>query len=165
MVQDVFVRLIKRGNASELERSNLSAYVFETASSVLTDHLRKKITHRDHLYEPFDQNRHGEKDFSPEHVLIYRQQLEFTSAMLLELPEETRSIFLLRRVEGMKVKDVAARLGISVSSVERHMRVAVGHVMQRNSREPLRAIPSRHGKTVRAWRPPFRGSSVSRDRK
>src|SRR3546814_12278345 len=76
MVQDVFVRLIKRGNASELERSNLSAYVFETASSVLTDHLRKKITHRDHLYEPFDQNRHGEKDFSPEHVLIYRQQLE-----------------------------------------------------------------------------------------
>src|SRR3546814_13357512 len=95
-----------------------SAYVFETASSVLTDHLRKKITHRDHLYEPFDQNRHGEKDFSPEHVLIYRQQLEFTSAMLLELPEETRSIFLLRRVEGMKVKDVAARLGISVSSVE-----------------------------------------------
>src|SRR3546814_13627412 len=93
MVQDVFVRLIKRGNASELERSNLSAYVFETESSVLTDHLRKKITHRDHLYEPFDQTRHGEKDFSQEHVLIYRQQLAFTSAMLLELPEATRSIF------------------------------------------------------------------------
>ncbi|MBB5708696.1 RNA polymerase sigma factor, partial [Sphingopyxis panaciterrulae] len=70
MVQDVFVRLIKRGSASELERQNLSAYVFETASSVLTDHLRKKITHRNHLYEPFDQDRHGEKDFSPEHVLI-----------------------------------------------------------------------------------------------
>src|SRR3546814_15190520 len=37
MVQDVFVRLIQRGNASELESSNLSAYVFETSSSVLTD--------------------------------------------------------------------------------------------------------------------------------
>ncbi|MGV7120841.1 RNA polymerase sigma factor [Sphingopyxis sp. 550A] len=135
MVQDVFERLLKRGGASELERQNISAYVFETASSVLTDHLRKKITHRDHLYEPFDQNRHGEKDFSPEHVLIYRQQLELTSAMLLELPEETRAVFLLRRVEGMKVKDVAARLRISVSSVERHMRVAVWHVMQRSSGE------------------------------
>src|SRR3546814_8542739 len=32
MVQDVFVRLLKRGGASELERQNLSAYVFETAS-------------------------------------------------------------------------------------------------------------------------------------
>src|SRR3546814_7124766 len=90
MVQDVFVRLIKRGNATELERRNLSAYVFETASSVLTDHLRKKITHRDNLYEPFDQNRNGEKDSSPEHVLIYRQPLEYTSAMMLVLPEKTR---------------------------------------------------------------------------
>lgn len=132
MVQEVFERLIKRGHASELERNNLSAYVFETASSVLTDHLRKKITRRAHLYEPFDQNRHGGEDFSPEHVLINREKLERTSAMLLELPEQTRAIFLLRRVEGMKVKDVAARMGISVTSVERHMRVAVWHIMQRN---------------------------------
>src|SRR3546814_471523 len=132
MVQDVFVRLLKRGGASELERQNLSAYVFETASSVLTDHFRKKITHRAVNHEPFDQNRHGGEDFSPEHVLINREHLERTSAMLLELPELTRAIFVLRRVEGLKVKDVAARLGISVTSVERHMRVAVWHVMQRN---------------------------------
>lgn len=132
MVQEVFERLIKRGGASELERQNLSAYVFETASSVLTDHLRKKITHRVGSHEPFDQNQHAGEDFSPEHVLINREQLERTSAMLLELPEQTRTIFLLRRIEGMKVKDVAARLGISVTSVERHMRVAVWHIMQRN---------------------------------
>ncbi len=133
MVQDVFERLLKRGGASELERQNLSAYVFDTASSVLTDHFRKKITHRAGSHEPFDQNRHGGEDFSPEHVLINREQLERTSAMLLELPEQTRTIFLLRRVEGMKVKDAAARLGISVTSVERHMRIAIWHVMQRNS--------------------------------
>lgn len=133
MVQDVFERLVKRGGASELERQNLSAYVFETASSVLTDHFRKKITRRTGYHEPFDQNQHAGEDFSPEHVLINREQLERTSAMLLELPEQTRTIFLLRRVEAMKVKDVAARLGISVTSVERHMRIAVWHVMQRNS--------------------------------
>src|SRR3546814_21069660 len=83
-----------------------------------------KITHRAVNHEPFDQNRHGGEDFSPEHVLINREHLERTSAMLLELPELTRAIFVLRRVEGLKVKDVAARLGISVTSVERHMRVA-----------------------------------------
>src|SRR3546814_10103769 len=44
MVQDVFVRLLKRGGASELERQNLSAYVFETASSVLTDHRSEEHT-------------------------------------------------------------------------------------------------------------------------
>src|SRR3546814_2464072 len=81
MVQDVFVRLLKRGGASELERQNLSAYVFETASSVLTDHFRKKITHRAVNHEPFDQNRHGGEDFSPEHVRSEEHTSELQSLM------------------------------------------------------------------------------------
>src|SRR3546814_19409367 len=109
MVQDVFVRLLKRGGASELERQNLSAYVFETASSVLTDHFRTKITHRAVNHEPFDQNRHVGQDFSPEHVLLTRAPPDRPSAMLLELPELTRAIFVLRRVVGLTVKNQAAR--------------------------------------------------------
>src|SRR3546814_11136967 len=75
MVQAVFVRLIKRGNASELERSNLSAYVFETASSVLTYTLRKKINHSDPLYETFDQHRNCEPDVPPQNGLNKRQEI------------------------------------------------------------------------------------------
>lgn len=131
MVQDVFVRLIKRGRASELERQNRSAYVFETASSVLTDHLRKKVTRRADAHEPFDQTRHAEADFSPEHVLIDREQLARASAVLLELPERTRVIFVLRRIEAMRVNDVAARLGVSVRTVERETQRAVTHLMRR----------------------------------
>lgn len=131
MVQDVFERLIKRGGASELERQNLNAYVFETASSVLKDHLRKKITHRADAHEPFDQNAHGEADFSAEHVLIDREQLARASAVLLELPERTRVVFVLRRLEGMRVNDVAARLGLSVRTVEREMQRAVTYLIRR----------------------------------
>jgi len=39
------------------------------------------------------------------------------TAVLLELPERTRVIFVLRRLEGMRYLDIAARLGISVSAV------------------------------------------------
>lgn len=131
MVQEVFERLIKRGGASELERQNLSAYVFETASSVLTDHLRKKVTHHSDAHEPFDQNQHGGADFSPEHVLMDRQQLARATAVLLELPERTRVIFVLRRLEGMRLGDIATRLGISVSAVEKHMQRAITHIMRR----------------------------------
>lgn len=131
MVQEVFERLIKRGGASELERQNLSAYVFETASSVLTDHLRKKVTHHFDAHEPFDQNQHGGADFSPEHVLMDRQQLARATAVLLELPERTRVIFVLRRLEGMRLNDIATRLGISVSAVEKHMQRAITHIMRR----------------------------------
>lgn len=128
MVQDVFERLVKRGGASKLERENPTAYVFETASSVLNDHLRKKITRRAGDHVPFDQNQHGGADFSPEHVLIGREQLARASVLLLQLPKRTREVFMLRRVEAMRPADVAARLGISVSAVEKNMRRAVKHL-------------------------------------
>ena len=131
MVQEVFERLVKRGGTSELERQNLSAYVFETASSVLTDHLRKKVTHHSDAHEPFDQNQHEGADFSPEHVLMDRQQLARATAVLLELPERTRVIFVLKRLEGMRLNDIASRLGISVSAVEKHMQRAMTHIMRR----------------------------------
>src|SRR3546814_7550543 len=91
MVQDVFVRLLKRGGASELERQNLSAYVFETASSVLTDHFRKKITHRAVNHEPFDQNRHGGEDFSPEH------RSEAHTSELQSLMRHSYAVFCLKQ--------------------------------------------------------------------
>jgi RNA polymerase sigma factor (sigma-70 family) len=131
MVQEVFERLIKRGGASELERQNLNAYMFETASSVLKDRLRKKITHHADAHEPFDLNHHAGADFSPEHVLLDREQLARATAVLLELPERTRVVFVLRRIEAMRLGDIAARLGISVSAVEKHMQRAVTHLMRR----------------------------------
>lgn len=135
MVQEVFERLLKRGGAAALETQNPGAYVFETASSVLTDHFRKKVAHRASAHEPFDLNRHGDADFSPEHVLIHRERLARVSAMLFELPERTRAVFILRRIESMRAADVAARLGISISAVEKHMRKAIQHIAQRMGRE------------------------------
>ncbi|MBY8821908.1 RNA polymerase sigma factor [Sphingomonas colocasiae] len=135
MVQEVFVRLIRRGGTSALERENLHAYVFETASSVLKDRLRKRVTRHADAHEPFDTDRHADVDFSPEHVLLGRERLARATAVLLELPERTRVIFVLRRLEGMKYQDIAVRLGISVSAVEKHMQRAITHLTQRTGAE------------------------------
>jgi RNA polymerase sigma-70 factor (ECF subfamily) len=37
---------------------------------------------------------------------------------------EARSAFLLRRMEGLEQKDIAIRLGISLSTVKRHIALA-----------------------------------------
>ncbi len=135
MVQEVFVRLIKRGGTSALERENLNAYVFETASNTLKDRLRKRVTHHADAHEPFDHTRHSDADFSPEHVLLGRERLARATAVLLELPERTRVIFVLRRLEGLKYQDIAARLGISVSAVEKHMQRAIAHLARQADTE------------------------------
>ncbi|MET1754971.1 sigma-70 family RNA polymerase sigma factor [Novosphingobium sp. RD2P27] len=133
MVQEVFVRLIRRGDVADLE--NLQAYVFETASSVLTDRLRRSRVRHETAHVAFDPERHGDADFSPEDVLLGKERLARATAALLELPERTRVVFVLRRLEGMRFQDIAARLEISVSAVEKHMQRAITHMTRRRDRE------------------------------
>ena len=128
LVQQVFERLLKRGDVTGMD--NVGGYVFQTASSVFIDHTRHHRTRRATAHEPFDDARHGDADFSPEHVLLGRERLAGAVAVLLELPERTRVIFVLRRLEGMKYLDIAARIGISVSAVEKHMERAVARLAE-----------------------------------
>lgn len=48
-----------------------------------------------------------------------------------ELPERTREIFRLNRLEGLTHAEVARQLGISDSSVQKHLSKALAYVMQR----------------------------------
>jgi RNA polymerase sigma-70 factor (ECF subfamily) len=129
MVQDVLLRLSKRGNLEEIER--LGGYVFQTARSVMRDHLRKWRSQERDSHCSFDEEFHGDADFSPERVLLARERVTQAKAALLELPERTRAIFILRRIEKIKYEDIAARLDISVSAVEKHMLRAVRHLATR----------------------------------
>jgi RNA polymerase sigma factor (sigma-70 family) len=126
MVQQVFERLLKRGDVTGIDK--LGGYVFQTASSVLTDRLRRQRVRHAEDHQEFDEHTHTDVDFSPERVLLGRERLARATAILLELPERTRVIFVLRRLEGMKYLDIAARLGISVSAVEKHMERAVARL-------------------------------------
>ena len=129
LIQEVFLRLAKRGSLEDVDK--VGGYVFETASSVLNDRLRRKRSRYEADHEAFDGQQHGDVDFSPERVLLGKEALVRATAVLLELPERTRMVFVMRRLEGMRYLDIAARLGISVSAVEKHMTRAMAHLVQR----------------------------------
>jgi RNA polymerase sigma factor (sigma-70 family) len=71
---------------------------------------------------------HGEEHLDPERLLRGREDLQAATASLLCLPERTRTVFILRRLEGQKYRDIAQHLGISVSAVEKHMIRAIEHL-------------------------------------
>jgi RNA polymerase sigma factor (sigma-70 family) len=129
LVQDVFVRLARRGGLGDVV--NLSGYIFETAASVLQDRARRRQVRAADAHDTFDNERHAGEDFAPDRVLNGKERLRLVSAALLELPERTRHIFVLRRLDGMRYNDIASRFGISVSAVEKHMQRAVAFLAQR----------------------------------
>jgi RNA polymerase sigma-70 factor (ECF subfamily) len=49
----------------------------------------------------------------------------------MELPARTRDVFVLRRLEGLPYNEIAKRLGLSVSAVEKHMLRATRHLVAR----------------------------------
>lgn len=66
-------------------------------------------------------------DFSldSEYKLLYDELQEQINIVIAELPERCREVFLLSRFEGLKNKEIAARLQISTTAVEVHISKAL----------------------------------------
>lgn len=126
LVQEVFTRLA--GSSSKTEISRPEAYLMCTASNVWKDFLRKRKTHAYSMHDTFEEGQHAYEEDTPEHVLQTRQSIDGLIVALNELPERTRQVFVLYRIKGMKHKDIANRLRVSVSSVEKHMVKAICHL-------------------------------------
>jgi len=135
LVQDVFTRIAGRDSTRPVE--NLGGYVYQTAASVLADRGRRRWARRADEHVEFDSDIHGEHDLDPERVLTGKDDLRAATAALLSLPERTRTIFILHRLEGYKHREIAAQLGISVSAVEKQIVRAVQHLSK--------AVGSSHG--------------------
>ncbi|MHB8528752.1 MAG: RNA polymerase sigma factor [Caulobacteraceae bacterium] len=78
-------------------------------------HIERAYTvHRDGL---------GIADSAPmqDEVLAARQRLERVRLGLTKLSVRTREVFLMHRLEGLKYREIALRLGISQSAVEKHI--------------------------------------------
>jgi RNA polymerase sigma factor (sigma-70 family) len=131
LVQESFLRVVQRGDADQVE--HLEGYIYRTATSVLTDrHRRRVVRHADeHLAE--DDAPEVANDDDPYSSLVGRRTLAVVAAALDDLPERTKTVFVLRRLEGLRHKEIGVRLGISVSAVEKHMERAIQHLARRSA--------------------------------
>jgi RNA polymerase sigma factor (sigma-70 family) len=123
LVQQVFLRLSQHPDVAVIQ--NPDAYVFQTASNTLRDHLRRTMV------RAAAASREGEKAdsaFSPERVLLGREAMALVVAALRQLPERTRDVFMLRCFEGLKHAEIARLYGISVRAVEKHAAKALARV-------------------------------------
>ncbi len=117
LLQDVFVRLARQDLTAV---DNLQGYVFQIAANVLRDRAR-----RDAVRQIVSQDDGGDwpddKGFSPERLLLGKDMLEHLIVALTALPARTQVVFSQYHFDGVPQVQIAERLGVSLSTVEKEM--------------------------------------------
>jgi RNA polymerase sigma factor (sigma-70 family) len=128
LVQDVFVRLSRLVPSTEVR--NAEGFIFHTAANLLRDRARRARAHR-HIGE-LDTLEIDPPDEEPGalRVLEAKAELSQVIAALNALSERTRHIFVLRRLEHVRVDDIAMYYGISISAVEHHITKAQAYLVK-----------------------------------
>lgn len=121
VAQEAYVRLL------QLERPEvqgfLRAYLFRIAANLAVDRLRRRSTElraaRAELFDELD-----DVD-EPERCALANESLDVVRQSLEELPEACRQAFLLHRIDGLRVEDIARRLSLSPRMVYVHLERAL----------------------------------------
>jgi RNA polymerase sigma-70 factor (ECF subfamily) len=116
--QEVFVKLWERMDSIKPE--SVRSYLYTIASNLFKNHYnRKKIEFKFiSTLEDFDNE-------SPEFIMEFKEfdiQLQKT---LSDIPEKSREVFLMNRIDKLTYAEVADRLNISVKAVEKRMKKAL----------------------------------------
>ncbi len=128
-VEDLLQDLYLKVSAIEPDREvrDHRAYLYRLASNLMMDRWRsgrraatrdgawRMVAHQTGLSEDIDDAP------SAEAVVAGRERLAALVAALPDLPEKTARIFRMHKFEGLSYADVATNLGVSRSSVEKHM--------------------------------------------
>lgn len=128
LVQETFARLAKPGRIGEI--GNLEAYIFQTAANLVRERARRRTTRRSDSEAELDETLGDDHVFTPERILLGKEALERMAKGLKALPERIRTIFILQRFEGLGYGEIARRLGVSQSTVEKAMSRAIAHLMK-----------------------------------
>lgn len=126
LVQDVFFRLARSRSAQEIEQ--VERYLFKTAANTLKDHRRHCQARQSYNHDSFVPDLHGGVDFSSAEIVEAREAMAKLQETLGQLPERTRTVFVLRALEQQKTALVAEALGISSRAVEKHYAKALARV-------------------------------------
>lgn len=99
--------------------------LYRIAVNVAHDQFRVAHTHCSREHVALDGQDLTGHEYSPEEQAAYEQQIARLTQAILALPPKCQRVYLLKRVHGMSRAQIAARCGISVKMVEKHLATAL----------------------------------------
>jgi len=119
IAQEAFVRVLEAGSKGEIHYHK--AYLYRTARNLALNSLARKSNLLEDYIEDLPDPDVFTDSTGPEEEVTGQQRFELFCRAAAELPEQCRRVLVLRKVYGLSQKEVADRLDISVSTVEKHL--------------------------------------------
>ncbi|MEM0911243.1 MAG: sigma-70 family RNA polymerase sigma factor [Pseudomonadota bacterium] len=121
--QQAFQQVIEKAEIHKIR--NLKAFIWRTAQNLVFNGRRASETRckydfeLENIFFPIKQD-----DLSPDRVIIAKQQIEKINQALERMSDKRRKAFVLHRVSGLNVSQVARHLKISRSTADEHINKA-----------------------------------------
>jgi RNA polymerase sigma-19 factor, ECF subfamily len=122
IVQNVFLKLWDRRDEINIT-SSVGAYLYKSTINACLNYLEANKRQLSGLEEIRSATAFSEENTSQ--GLSLKELEALIEKLLLGLPPKCRAIFILNRYEGLRYKQIAEHLGISVNTVENQMSKAL----------------------------------------
>lgn len=117
LAHDTYLRILARGRAPRPEESR--QHLAQIANGLMVDLFRRR--HIEAAYIEALAHLPPAAMPTPEQRALIIEALTEIDTILASLPAKVREAFLLCKVEGLGYREIARRLDVSVSSVEKYM--------------------------------------------
>jgi RNA polymerase sigma factor (sigma-70 family) len=128
-VEDVLQEVFVRAYAAEARGPILlpKAYLFRAAKHVALNEIARRKNSATDSVEDFDDPDVVGSGTQPgvEQEVDGRRQLALFANAVAALPSQCRKVLVLKKIEGLSQKEIASRLGIAESTVEKHLAKAL----------------------------------------
>jgi len=126
--QDVFTLWLHRKAQSPIKENR--AYLFKIANNVLIEHWRRhqrNTPSATDAEQAFLEQQTDNTQIDPSDILEQQQRIQKLGEAIDTLPPRRREAFLLYRFDGLSQSEIAERMEISISMVEKHIAAALVH--------------------------------------
>ncbi len=124
IVHQAFTNFAEVENPERVE--NPRAFLYRTANNIALNHqVRNKMSARVMGHWAEDKNAENGDELTPEIVLQSKERLAVLERVIRNLPRDRQRLLVMNRIQGLSYAEVARRTGTPVSTVKKHVYLAV----------------------------------------
>ncbi|WP_202926350.1 RNA polymerase sigma factor [Pseudoxanthomonas wuyuanensis] len=119
LIQESYAILAEREDLDDI--LNPRAYLFQVAQSLVVRNIRRAQVVSIHSIEDLGQVEFADEGATPERAALDRDELRRLASLISAMPGQAREAFVLRRVHDLPQREIAERMGLAESTVEKHI--------------------------------------------